>query len=101
MNAGMREELERPYTDEDVIQDLEKYLRQEASSDVLDNDKMKDALKKRLFLKARDYAYNRGAEMADADASRLSQEALSRYERNWNGKVQGEDDRGHRLGISW
>lgn len=99
MIAEEREKTERPY--EDIIQSLEKYMRQEVSYDAIQNEQILKGIRERLSMKARDYAFAHNIELQDSDANRLANEAISRYAHNWNGKKQGEDDRGHRLGISW
>ena len=65
------EERERDISS--IEQALQSYLRQEYSYDVL-----------------RDYNQEQ----------RLAREAVETFKANWKGKVQGEDDRGHRFGKS-
>lgn len=99
MNVETRENLERG--NEDVIQALEKYLRSELSSESLKNDSVVQGMRKRLYLKAKDYAFQHNQELDDTAANEAANEALQRYQHNWYNKEQGTDDRGHRLGKSW
>ena len=99
MMAETREKLEKG--NEDIVQALEKYLRSEASSESLQNDSIMQALRKRLCLKAKDYAFKHNLELDDTAANNVANEALQRYQHNWQNKEQGIDNRGHRFGISW
>lgn len=99
MTVEEREKTERPY--EDIIQALEEYMRQEVSYEAIKSDDVLNGIRKRLAMKARDYAFAHNIELQDSDANRLANKAVARYAHNWKGKKQGEDDRGHRLGCSW
>jgi len=100
MIAENREQAEK--TDqEEVIQALQSYLRQEASYDAMRQSSVAEGMEKRLTMKARDFALQHGDKsLSDNDCTALAQEAIRRYMNNWQGKKQGEDDRGHRLGKS-
>ena len=100
MIAENREQAEK--TDpEAVVQALQSYLRQEASYDAMQQSSVAEGMEKRLALKARDFALQHGDKsLSDDDCTALAQEAIRRYMNNWQGKKQGEDDRGHRLGKS-
>ena len=99
MTVEEREKTERPY--EDIIQALEEYMRQEVSYEAIKSDDVLDSIRKRLAMKARDFAFAHSIDLQDSDANRLANAAIARYAHNWKGKKQGEDDRGHRLGCSW
>ena len=100
MIAENREQAEK--TDpEAVVQALQSYLRQEASYEAMQQSSVAEGMEKRLALKARDFAIQHGDKsLSDDDCTALAQEAIRRYMNNWQGKKQGEDDRGHRLGKS-
>lgn len=95
-----REQAEK--TDpEAAVQALQSYLRQEASYDAMQQSNVAEGMEKRLAMKARDFALQHGDKsLSDDDCTALAQEAIRRYMNNWQGKKQGEDDRGHRLGKS-
>ena len=86
---------------EDCIQALEAYLRDEASWDAMQNEHVAEGMEKRLALKAKDWNLKYNAGFMEGDYTALAREAIRRYLDNWNGKVQGEDNRGRRLGKSW
>lgn len=100
MIAENREQAEK--TDpEEVIQAMQSYLRQEASYDAMQQSSVAEGMEKRLAMKARDFALQHGDKsLSDDDCTAFAQEAIRRYMNNWQGKKQGEDDRGHRLGKS-
>lgn len=100
MIAENREQAEKTDSEE-VIQALQSYLRQEASYDAMQQSSVAEGMEKRLAMKARDFALQHGDKsLSDDDCTALAQEAIRRYMNNWQGKKQGEDDRGHRLGKS-
>lgn len=92
------EERERDMSS--IEQALQSYLRQEYSYDVLRDYNQEQAAIQRLIYTATDYAMKHGINISDSDAERLAREAVETFKANWKGKVQGEDDRGHRFGKS-
>lgn len=97
MIAGTRESIEN--VNEECIQFLMSYLRQELSSDAIKNGIADDMLNT-LINKAYDWSLrnNHDKDMTSADYDSIAREALNRYKNNWSNKKQGVDDRGHRFG---
>lgn len=85
-------------TVEECIQALQSYMRNELSPESINNKNIAESVEDRLTLTASDWFTKRGIAMAADDYRNMAKEAVRRYVHNWNGKVQGEDDRGHRLG---
>lgn len=94
------------YTDvtkafDECVQVLEKYLRQEASYDTLSNEHVAESFEKRLTYMAQDWSRKHDKGLDDKYCREAAQKAICTYLDNWENKVSGEDDRGHRLGKSW
>lgn len=95
-----REQSEK-IDNEEIIQALQSYLRQEASYEAIQQSGVAEGMEKRLAIKAKDFALQHGdSSLTDDNCTALACEAISRYINNWQDKKQGEDDRGHRLGKS-
>lgn len=98
-NREQSENIHKRY--EDCIQALEKYLRSEASWDAMQNEHVAEGMEKRLAFNAKDWNLKYKAGFTENDCTALAREAIRRYVDNWEGKKQGEDNRGRRLGKSW
>lgn len=95
-----REQTEQQQNIESCIQALESYLRQEANYEAMSNSMVAAGMEKRLAMKAKDYCIKYDMQLPEEVYIQIAREAITRYLHNWKGKVQGEDDRGHRLGKS-
>ena len=77
---------------------LQEYLRQEYSPDAIES--ARPAAEKRVALKAKDWCIKHNCTTSEADYIKLARNAINRFLVNWEDKIPGEDDRGHRLGKS-
>ena len=98
VNAGMREALEGDEVKRQLVQKLESYLRERFDGESA--SAMRDAMERLLRGVGRDWLVNRGLSPDEALLEDAVSEASARYRSNWDGKVQGEDDRSHNLGRS-
>lgn len=101
MIAENREQVEntRDYYAE-CTQALMSYLRQEASYEMLQNNRIHEAMKRRLIIKAKDWAIKNEVQFTEDEYKQLAENTLATYLVNWQDKIQGEDNRGKRLGKS-
>lgn len=84
-----------------VEQKLQSYLRDKFSVESL-NDAIKREKAERLLTQvAKDWCIKHTQERSDIEYAQLAKDAVSKYLSNWYGKIQGEDDRGHRFGETW
>lgn len=95
MTAETRESGGLP---QELMNDMQKYMRSEFSPDVLSNSACRHAALTRLALKAKDWCMSRGYDLPEDTYYECAEQSYERYMDNWRGKTPGEDDRGHRLG---
>lgn len=79
-----------------VEQKLQAYLRDKFSTDTLHHD----AVVPLLTMVAKDYDIKDGVLRTQQEYIRLAEDAIAKFEDNWQGKEPGEDDRGHRFAES-
>ena len=96
MTVAQREAEERISIHGQLVQKLESYLR--AHFDGKSAVASEDSVERLLWQAGRDWLVNRGLSVDSDMLAGAVKDALGRYERNWSGKVQGEDDRSHALG---
>ena len=97
MTAGQRESEETGRIREQLVQKLESWLR--AHFDEESAKRCSDGAMERMLMEtASDWCYNRGVSVDTSIIWDACEDAIKRYRSNWEGKVQGEDDRSHNLG---
>lgn len=100
MTVEQREKDERgvsPEVKEKLVQKLESYLR--AHFDEESAKHCTDGTMERLLLEVgQDWCINRGVSLDSPIVWDACEEAIKRYRKNWEGKKQGEDVRGGKLG---
>lgn len=81
------------------MKELQEYIRQEVNYSSLSNKAIKDSLEKRLYFKAKDWAYKHNTYMQDVDAENIAKEAINNFISNQENKPV-DDKRGlSRLGY--
>ena len=96
MIAEERERAEGADVEPKLVQKLESYLR--AHFDGESAGLAGDALERLLRQVGADWLMNRGLQAGGGLLDRSVSEAIARYRANWDGKVQGEDDRSRAFG---
>ena len=96
MTADERERLEGADIKEELVQKMESYLRERY--DGKSAEVAGDAMERLLWQVGKDWLINRGLPASEGLLREATKEAATRYRSNWNGKVQGEDDRSNAFG---
>lgn len=93
-----RERTEADGGNYDVEQKLQSYLRDKYTPHALDNNTARRAAEGLLSQIAEDWCIRHNQQIPHERYRQLAKSAIDNYLDNWEGKIPGEDDRGHRFG---
>ena len=96
-----REQQEIKNSEQDCINCIMSYLRSNISPAAMLRPGIATAITQRVTLTAKDWCLKRGIQWPAEKYQEVAERAVTTYKKNWAGKQQGEDDRGHRLGKGW
>lgn len=96
-----REQQEMKNPEQECINFIMSYMRDNVSPAVMLRPEIAAAITQRVALTARDWCLKRNIRWPAEKYQQVAEKAVGTYKKNWTGKKQGEDDRGHRLGKGW
>lgn len=96
-----REQREIKNPEQECINFIMSYLRDNMSPAAMLLPNMRAAIVQRVTLTAKDWCLKRGMQWPAEKYQEVAKRAVNTYIKNWSGKQQGVDDRGHRLGKGW
>lgn len=83
-----------------VEQKLQDYLRKNYSPDALNIGRIREATENLLIQVARDWDMSHRQSHPERWYAETAKQAIDTFIDNWEGKTEGEDDRGHRFSKS-